>query len=235
LCKASLAAALALAAVGHSAAAVFQFTMESSGTGFFDMNGLFDMPEPDSGALLPYTMRMTATLTNPVDSRPDPTRRVWRDFYAAVRIELDVYGYSFITEQRNRYVIIDHYAGVAGSPYDVVTIHADLAPTSAGNDAAVWHSIALPPGLLPFSDTPAPVAFASPDIVRGWIDGGVYIDYGDVFSQIGWLSADAEYVSYTVTAVPEPATYAMTLLGFAVLAGAATLRTRSERKSAHWR
>jgi hypothetical protein len=53
-----------------------------------------------------------------------------------------------------------------------------------------------------------------------------YVIHHDVFAQWGAVSASVTAASYTLAAVPEPATSTMTLLGSAVVAGAAALRRR---------
>ncbi|TWI43805.1 putative secreted protein with PEP-CTERM sorting signal [Pseudoduganella flava] len=224
--KAVLAAVLPLAMAGHANAAMFQITMQTSGTGYFQMDGMFDEAGPASGGQVPYTMRMIATLTDPVADHSGPTSKWWSDSDASVRVDLEVGGVVYTTIQQDRYVRLSHAAGRSGAPYEVLEMYAELLPHSVGNSASLSHTIHLAPGLLPFSDIIEPMAFATPDVLQTRIDGGVYIIYEDVFVQVGTLGAYGQQTSVSVTAVPEPGTYAMTLLGCAVLAGAGALRAR---------
>ncbi|QGZ42647.1 putative secreted protein with PEP-CTERM sorting signal [Pseudoduganella flava] len=228
--KAALTAALSLALMGTAAAASFQITTQSSGTGLFDLDGMFTTAGPE-GHDLPYTLRTTTTLSDPALLHSSANRTAWQDNDASVQVDLEVGGVHYQLAQTNRYVMLDYHADVGGAAYNVLNLYVDLRPYSTGNSASLSQAIALPQGLLPFDATMTPVALSSPDILRGWVEAGIYYS-DDVFShQLGSAIATPQNFSYTLVAVPEPGTYAMTLLGCAVLAGAGALRARAADES----
>jgi len=227
--KTLLTAALALATAGHASASAFEIITRSTGTGSFNMEGMFDASGP-SWVTGPYTMQITATVNDPVLYQPRPTRQIWTETDANVQIKLEVGGNIYWTEQDHRYMTIDYAASAGETSLTQMSVYVDLWPSRLGNYAPFVQSMVLQENALAFSDTLTPVALATPEVLAGSVDAGVYFVFVDVFHQVGAITAHSTENFYSVTAVPEPAMFSLTLLGCATVAGAAMLRARRRER-----
>ncbi|GGY16671.1 PEP-CTERM sorting domain-containing protein [Massilia dura] len=205
-----------------ASADAYRITTHAAGhAGHFNLDGMFVLPGPVGTG--PYELDIVTEFDNP-SVYQEPERTNILAFDISLRIELTVGGNRYTVSKEDAWLELDYFPDLDGGPLNDLRYSVHFFPYASGNFGEFQQRMLLAPDLLAFSDLLQPALLATPDVEWAQFNAGTYIINEVIIQQLGDASGLAPQFSYQIMTIPEPATYAMTLLGCAVVAGAARLR-----------
>lgn len=215
-------AVLLWAMASLASADAYRITTHAAGqAGHFDLDGMFALPGPVGTG--PYELDIVADFDNPLLYQEAERTNILA-FDIRLRIELRVGGNRYTVAQDDAWLELDYFPDLYGGPLNDLRYSVHFFPFASGNFATFQQSMLVAPDLLAFSALLQPALLATPAIQSAQFNADTYIINEVIIQQLGEASGLAPQLSYQIMAIPEPATYAMTLLGCAIVAGAAHLR-----------
>lgn len=212
----------------------YQFTTQADGLyggNFTSMDELFDNGVPD--VVGPYSFRTTAWLNDPVDTLPYGDGKSLRFNEVKVKIELIQNGVTYETVRVSNWSTISYNPFGSGSDYGSLTFNVRTTPDLDSSSLYPLASITsymqifnlgaafsniLTPG---FSASAEYSSFNSNTHIEGYTE--------DWIGTTGAFYEDPSKITWqVVSTIPEPSSYAMMMLGGAVLAGAGSMLRRRE-------
>ncbi|QBE65243.1 PEP-CTERM sorting domain-containing protein [Pseudoduganella lutea] len=220
--RAAAATVLLCAASGSAIADTYRITTRAAGdNGLFSLGSMFELPGPEATG--PYEWRLTTEFSTPEFEHGGQIAQVVA-FDVAMSLELTVGGAHYSTVQDNAIVRLQYFSSFQGGPLYDMRYSVYFTPPQTANHAQLTQSFLIDPMLLAPADLLSPVSLAIPQIASAAFEADSYYQDLDNYLFLGFAHGAATTFSYEVSMVPEPASYAMTLLGCAVVAGAAWRR-----------
>ena len=219
-----------LAAPAH-AVTTYTVTTYSAGSGQFYIDGLLDTPGP--GAWGPYTLKISATFDDPgIYNNEPPNRRTLASFGGAkIEFELTTNGITYRKTQDDGGAYITYRTYNDKYAYLIYTI--ELEPSTRGERFLLTQQVEVKRSLMSFSDVLKPgmslstATLSMAELRSPQLQGQLLDSDG---SGLAFTYIPPRTYSYAVTAVPEPSTWVLTLLGCGIIA--ALSRGRGARGAA---
>lgn len=232
-CARAARTALVFAALllgGAAWAAQYRLTTHATGDmGYFDIDGVFSQPGPAGAG--PYALRVVTEFADPwVWVAADGQRVTIHSYNARLRVELEVAGALYTAQQDNAGISLDYFPDLDGRPFNDLRYAVYFSPASRGTDVLLNQRLLIPPARLSLADLLRPVSLSSPDIQSAQFDMALLVMLDDYDDVLGTAGGEATAFTYRMAPVPEPAGYALVLLGCATLVARMRLAPRSRRR-----